>query len=175
MEIRKLLIAGLVTLTLFGGAVSTGCVGTNDGEQGIEFIEEMSEADWARRQLILSLGVSVGANRLVEAGVVSQTDLELAAATLEIVRDQELIAGATSLITPALENAGVTNAEIQLLLLVVEQELLRRGALQWLDENGQVALSPRTRELLTTIANSLRTATSMTTTEISEATSLLEA
>jgi hypothetical protein len=66
------------------------------------------------------------------------------------------------------EDAGLTNDELMLLLLLVEQELIERGALEWFDAEGQIDLSPRTEELLTIVANALRGSTEVTTDEVEQ-------
>lgn len=149
----------LLVLALAGGV--SGCASTGEsGEQGVEALEGMTDLEFSKWKLYVTLGTKIGANRLLAEEVVSEAELSLAATVLETVRDQSVVPGSTALITPALVEAGLTGEEVQLLLLIVEQELLARGALEWLDpETGLVALSPRTKELLTAVADSLRSAT----------------
>lgn len=162
MERKKWMLSAVLALVVAGGAIS-GCVTTPDGEQGVEAIESMSELDFNKWKLYVTLGTKIGANRLLAEGLVNEQELELTAAVLETVRDQSIVTGATSLLIPALEEAGLNNDEIELLLIIVEQELLSRGALEWVDpETGIVSLSPRTKELLTTVASSLRSAVLLT-------------
>jgi len=167
MEKKKWIAIGVLGLALGVGAV-TGCVTTGDG-QGIKALEEMSDLEYARWQLYITLGVKIAANRALTEDLVSASELNTAATALEILRDQTVVSGATSLILPALESAGLTSEEVQLLLLIVEQELLSRGALEWLDpETGIVALSPRTKEMLTRVADALRSATVVSAEEVIE-------
>lgn len=149
----------LLMLALFSGAIS-GCMSTSDGEQGIEALEAMTDVEYNKWKLYLQLGTKIGANRLLASETVTEGELELVATTLETVRDQSIVPGTTSILTSALDDAGLTNDEVALLVLIVEQELLTRGALEWIDpETGLVALSPRTKDLLTTIADAFRSAT----------------
>lgn len=165
MEKNRWIIAGVLGLVLTAGAV-TGCITTGDG-QGVEALENMSELEYANWKLYISLGVSVASNRALAANLVSQADLDLAASALDLLRDQNITAGATSLIGPALEEVGLTNDEVALLLLIVEKELLERGALEWRDPvTGAVALSPRTKEILTIVAASLRAAGSVSEADV---------
>ena len=51
--------------------------------------------------------------------------------------------------------------------LIAEDQLLKRGALDWLDPvTGVVALSPRTKEVLTLIAGALRSVATITQAEM---------
>jgi len=168
MERKKWIAPTILVLALAGGALS-GCVLTGDGEQGVEFIEGMTDLEFSKWKIYIQLGVKVGANRMLEEGTVTEEELDIAAAALEAVRDEPIIPGAASLIMPALAEAGLTNDEVQLLLLIVEQELLSRGALEWVDpETGVISLSPRTKELLTVVADSLRAAELLTDEEFEQ-------
>lgn len=168
MKRKKIIAPVILMLALFGGAIS-GCVATQDGEQGVEALESMTDLEFNKWKLYVTLGTKIGANRLLAEDVTTETELNLAATALETVRDQSVVPGATSLIVPALQEAGLTNDEVQLLLLIVEQELLQRGALDWIDPNtGVVALSPRTKELLTAVADSLRAATNISEKEMQQ-------
>lgn len=150
----------MILVAMLGGGTISGCLTTGDGEQSIEAIEAMTDQEYNKWKLYWSLGVKIGANRLITENVLKIEEVELIAVTLETVRDQSVVPGATSIIQPALEDAGLTNDEVQLLFLVVEQELLARGALSWIDpDTGLVALSPRTKELLTLLADNIRSVT----------------
>ncbi len=158
MNINKWIITGVL--------VVTGCVSTDDG-RGVEAIENMSELSYNNFKNFVRLGVKIAASRSLDEGLVSQNDLNAAAVAVETLRDATIVPGATSLILPALENAGLTSDEIMLILLIAEQQLLKRGALDWLDpETGLVALSPRTKEVLTLVAGSLRSAATVTQAEV---------
>lgn len=169
MKRKKWIAPAVLMLALAGGAIS-GCVSTGeDGEQGIEALEGMTDLEFNKWKLYLTLGTKIGANRLLAEGVVTAEELDLTATAIETARDQSIVPGATAIITPALEEAGLTNDEVQLLLLIVEQELMSRGALEWLDpETGLVAFSPRTKELLTAVADALRSAALLSGTELEQ-------
>lgn len=160
MKKKKWLTSAMLVLVLAGGSIS-GCTSTNgSGEQSIEALEAMTDLEFNKWKLYVQLGVKIGANRLLAEEIATESELELAATVLETLRDQTIIPGTTSAISGALESAGLTNDEVQLLLLIVEQELVSRGALDWISpETGTIALSPRTKELLTVLAEALRTAT----------------
>ena len=158
MDMKKW-IAPLALIAVLGAASLSGCAST-DGGKGVQALEQMSELDYNKWKLYIQLGVKIGANRLLQEGTVSVQDLSIAATAIETVRDQTGVPGTKSFIQDALKDAGLTNDEVELLLVIVEQELLARGALDWLNpETGVVEWSPRTKDLLTLVAGSLRTAT----------------
>jgi hypothetical protein len=159
MERKKWIIPAILTLMLAGGSLS-GCITTQNGEQGIEALEGMSELEYSKLRLYIQLGVKVGGNLLLQEGAVTEEELDLAASALELVRDQSIITGTQGVIGPALEGVGLTSSEIHDLLSILELELASRGALSWINpETGMIELSPRTQEILTAVANSLRAAT----------------
>ena len=160
---KKWITIGVLAAVLSAGAVS-GCLATGDG--GIQAIEQMSDSDYAKWRLYVTLGVKIGANRLLGEGMVSVDELELIASTLEALRDQSFMQGGQSFILPALREAGLTNDEITLVMLILEQELLEHGALSWIDsDTGLIALSPRTKEVLTDVVVALRSAAVITPAE----------
>lgn len=162
MKFTKTTIAtGVVLLALAGGAVS-GCLTTGDGT--VQGIEEMTELEYAKWQLYVTLGVKIGSARLLAEGAITVAELELAATAIELIIQTPLESGTTSLILPALQSVGLTSDEVQLLLLIAEQELLARGALEGLTDpvSGIVELSPRAQELLQRVADSLRGAVAAT-------------
>jgi hypothetical protein len=159
MERKKWIVPAILTLILAGSSIS-GCVSTENGEQGIEALEGMSELEYSKWKLYIQLGVKVGGNLLLEEGAVTEEELDLAASALELVRDQSIITGTQGVIGPALEDVGLTSSEIHDLLSILELELASRGALSWINpETGLIKFSPRTQELLTAVADSLRAAT----------------
>ena len=159
MERKKWIIPALLTLMLTGGSLG-GCITTQDGEKGIEALEGMSELEYSKWTLYMSLTVKIGGNLLLNEGAVTEEELDLAATVLEVVRDQNAVVDTGTIFGPALEEVGLTKAEIQDLLMIVELELRSRGALDWTNpDTNMLELSPRTKELLTTIADSLRAAT----------------
>ena len=167
MDKKKLIAPITLALVLGIGAIS-GCVSTGEG-QGIEMLEEMTDLEYSKWKMYLQLGVKIGANRLLEEGLVTAEDLELAAVALETLRDQNFMPGVESAVSQALADAGMTNDEVTFLLVVMEQELKARGALDWINpETGILELSPRTKELLTVIANALRAAGTVTSGEVVE-------
>ena len=53
--------------------------------------------------------------------------------------------------------------------MIVEQELISRGALDWINpETGLIEWSPRTKEMLTIVANALRSAATVTNDEVEQ-------
>jgi len=152
-------IAGIL---LMGNAA---CVTTGDG-QGIEAVEQMNDLDFSRWQLYIQLGVKIAANRALEEGLVTEEELDLAATALETATTQSLAPGTGTLIGPLLSDSGLNNDELTLILLIVENELLARGALDWINpDTGVMGLSPRTQIILNTAAGSLRAASVVTETE----------
>jgi hypothetical protein len=159
----------MLCLCLAGGIVaSSGCTTTNGN--GVKPLEQMTELEYSKWKLYIQLGVKIGANRLLEEGVVNHEQLEIAAAAIDGIKGEPVAGGAKSLIVPALRKAGFSNDEVEFVLLVAEQELLARGALEWLNPQTNVfELSPRTQEILTIIAASLRTAGTVTPEEKTQA------
>lgn len=157
---KKLAILVLGLVCAFG--TMQGCSSTGEG-QGIQALEQMPEVDYSKWKLYIQLGVKISANRLLREGSVTAKELELVATAIETARDQTVIPGATGIIKPALDKIGFTNDEVELVLMVAEQELLSRGALNWINPTtGVVDLSPRTKDILTVVASSLRAATKVT-------------
>lgn len=175
---KKKLIMPAVLAVVLGIGVATGslsgCVATGNG-QGVEALESMSETEFAKWRLYISLTTKIASSRLISNGLVKAEDVALAAEALKLLREQPIVEGGTSLIKPVLEDVGLGGSEIELLLLVVEQELLSRGALDYIDpETGLVALSPRTKDVLAVVENSLRAATEEVTQEESQQAQQLE-
>lgn len=158
----KTLIAALC-LTGIVCVASSGC---NGAGVNIKPLEQMTELEYSKWKLYIQLGVKIGANRLIQEEITTREQLNIAATVIEGISSKPVTAGAKSLIIPALEDAGFNNDEVQLILLIAEQELLARGALDWINpETGLLELSPRTREVLSIIAGSLRTADKVTPAE----------
>lgn len=156
---KKILTAILVPMLLIGlGFMGSqaGCITTSEGEQGFESIEQMSDAEFAKWKLYITLGVKVGANRLLQEGIVGVDQIEKAATVLDLAINSPVTAGVTSFISEALEKAGLTTDEVSLLLIIVEQELFARGGLEYLDENGVLSLAPRTKDLLNDVVAALK-------------------
>lgn len=170
MDIKKW-ITPLALIAVMGAASISGCA--TDGPKGIQALEQMSELDFNKWKLYIQLGVKIGANRLLAEGTVTTQDLEIAAGAIETVRDQTGVPGTKSFIQVALKDSGLTNDEVELLLVIVEQELLARGALDWINpETGVIEWSPRTKDILTLVADSLRSATIVTEQEVRQGDSL---
>jgi hypothetical protein len=162
IERKKLIVPAVLALVLgLGVAISSlsGCVSTGSG-QGIELIENMSEASFLKWRLYISLTTKVVASRLADEGLVSREELGLAAQALKLVRDGEVPPDLSvgSLLKPALEKVGLKDSEIELALLVIEQELLQRVPLIVDPGTGLVQLSDRTKSVLSEMANSLEAA-----------------
>lgn len=157
----------MLCLCLAGGFVaSSGCTTTN----GVKPLEEMTELEYSKWKLYIQLGVKIGANRLLQEGIVTQDQLGVAAAAIDGIQGEPVAGGVKSLIVPALRKAGFANDEVEFILLVAEQELLARGALDWLNpETNVLELSPRTKEVLAIVANALRTAGVVTPAEQNQA------
>lgn len=167
-------IIPLALVAAVGVASLSGCAGPG-GTQGVQALEEMSDLQFSKWKMYVQLGVKIAANRLLSEGVVSVQDLELAATALETVRDQSGIPGTKTFIQDALKDVGLTNDELELVLVLVEQELLSRGVLDWINpETGVVEWSPRTKDLLTTVASSLRSAATVTPQEAEQGAVLRE-
>jgi len=168
---RKVLMIAMVGVLAAMPMTLAGCASTSSGEQGIESLENMTELDYNRWKLYIQLGVKIGANRLIEEGVLSDTELELMAGVIETVATKPVTVGATSIIKTALEDAlaeaGLTNDEAVFVLLIAEQELMARGALDGVLDptTGVVNLSPRTKDMLQVIADALRSAGIVTSEE----------
>lgn len=158
----------MIVLAL-AGVLSTGFVScTSTG--GVKPLEQMSELEYSKWKVYIQLGVKIGANRLVQEGVVTTEQLGIAAAAIDGIKGEPIAGGAKSLIVPALRKAGFNNDEVEFVLLIAEQELIARGALDWVNPVTNVfELSPRTLEVLGIIANSLRTAGTVTAEEQTQA------
>lgn len=161
---KKFLLAMAMIGTLF--TIVPSCVSNGS----IRPLEEMTDLEFNRWKLYIQLGVKVGANRLLQEGIVTTDQLSVVAGIVESVKSGPVVAGASSLIVPALHKAGFNNDEVELVLLIAEQELLARGAFDWLNPaTGTLELSPRTKEVLDLIADSLRTAGTVTPQEQTQA------
>lgn len=153
--IAVLIMAGV----LLGSTIA--CTTTNGN--GLKPLEQMSDLDYSKWKLYIQLGVKIGANRLLQEKVVTHDQLYIAAAAIDGVKGEPVAGGAKSLIVPALHKAGFSNDEVEFVLAVAEQELLAHGALNWINPQTNVLeLSPRTKEMLGVIADSLRTAGTVT-------------
>lgn len=154
-------ILPIVLATLLGTSIATTSCISAGSEQGVVLIENMSEQEFTKWRLYISLTTKVVASRLVDEGLVSREELALAAQALELVRDGSLPPdlSTSSILKPALEKVGLKDSEIELALLVIEQEILKRGIVPFADPvTGLVSLSPRTKSVLNEMINSLKTA-----------------
>lgn len=132
------------------------CSTLADGTHGVKPLELMTDMEFNKWKLYIELTTRVGATRLMEQGAISPAELTMAANAIDNIKNQPVDAAAGALIVPALQNAGFTNDEAMLVLLIVEQELLARGALRWINpDTGQLDLSPRTEEVLHVVATAL--------------------
>ena len=156
MERKNLVALALVGLLMI--PAMSGCITTDNGA-GVQAIEDMSELEFNKWNLYVTLGVKIAANRSLQEGLVTQEELNLAALGLELIGNQPVLDGTTSLIQSSLEDVGLNNDEIMLILLIAEQEILQRGGGDYIDPvTGQLAVSPRTEILLDNIAQALRDA-----------------
>lgn len=147
---KKIWASLLLVCGLMAAPNLSGCVSTQDGQQGVEFIENMDDVSFDRWQLYVSLTVKIGANRLLEEGIVTADELLLAADVMEAAQAANVPVGAVSLLEPLFIEVGLNNDEMLLVLLIVEQELLSHGVS--LDTN----LSLRTKAVLQGAANAIR-------------------
>lgn len=164
MTTKKTWIFPTVLVAALGISLATaslsGCVSTGDG-QGVVMLEEMTQPQFNKWRLYIGLSTKVIASRLVSEGLVTPEELAKAAEALTIVRDGLATpeGSATSLLLPALEKVGLKGSEIELALLVIEQEILQRGVIPFLDPvTGTYTFSPRTKDLLDSMINSLNAA-----------------
>jgi hypothetical protein len=149
----------LLMATIPVAMTATSCTSTSGGQQGVESIEDLSEEEYQRWKLYIDLGVKVGARRLLTEGAVTKKELKTAATAIRAVANGPVQAGTESILRSALEDAGFTNEEAMLIILIAENELKSRGALEGvLNGEGLVTLSPRTKEILNVIADSLEAA-----------------
>jgi hypothetical protein len=162
-----LLALGLVVLPVTGVALS-GCVSTG-GEQGLETLETMSEADYQRLKLYSTLGVKIAANRLVQEGTVSAEDLTLAADLIESIKSTPVQGGAELLIEDILVDSGLNSTEVEALLQIVVFELQARGLFDNLGAGGLVQLSPRTSDFIDAMVEAVSSAGVVTQQEFEEA------
>ena len=166
--LNVILALGLVALPVIPVALS-GCVSTAGGEQGLETLENMSEADYQRLKLYSSLGVKIAANRLVSEGVVSAEELGLAADVLAGVKSTPAQGGAEALLQKLLADAGLTNVEVESLVQIVVFELQARGVFDVLGDDGLVQLTPRTEDFIDTLLDAVRSAASVSQEELTQA------
>ena len=162
MKLNKWIVPGVIVLALVGGSIS-GCATLEDGSQGVVAVEDMTELQFNKWKLYTTLGAKIGAERLLLEGFATEEELGLAAQAIEaVIQDSAdpLVLSPDGIFGPVLADVGLTNSEIELVILIVEQELLSRGALGQVDPTtGIINMSDRTKELLGALANSLREAT----------------
>jgi hypothetical protein len=158
------MVAFLVTTPLYvSSCISTG------GEQGVETLESMPEADYQRLKLYSTLGVKIAANRLVEEGTVSTEDLEIAADVLDAIKTTPIMGGGQLLVSELLEGSGLTSTEIEALIQIVVFELEARGIFDQLGDGGLINLAPRTEDFVDALIDSLRSAGTVSQEELAEA------
>lgn len=167
---KKFFVGSFAALMLCLALSSGFAACSTTGGNGVKPLEQMTELEYSKWKLYIQLGVKIGANRLLQEGVVTHDQLGIAAAAIDGIKGEPVADGAKSLIVPALRKAGFSNDEVEFILLIAEQELLARGALDWLNPQTNVfELSPRTKEVLTLVADALRTAGVVTPTEKAQA------
>jgi hypothetical protein len=147
------------------------CIGT---PVALPAIEDMTDSQFADLKLTVQLLAKIGAHRLLVEGVTTPAELQQYASVIEEVRDAEVQLEAQALLKDAADLAGLTNDEVTLILVLIENKLLKHsGLVAWLNsETGLYEWSPRSQELLTTVADALKTATNVTPEEASKATEM---
>lgn len=161
---RSTIIVGVVLAGLLAATIpSSGCSTFNDGGSIATTLDQMSETEFAKWKLYIHLGVKIGANRLLEEGIVSEEDLLTAAGAIELAIDQPFVAVIDgSFLMPFLAESGLSNDEIELLVLIAEQELLSIIPDLSVGPTGVLALSDRTKEVLVSITDALQEASYVT-------------
>jgi len=171
MNNNKWIIPILLAAALAAGSIS-GCGSTPSG-QGVQIIEDMNDAQFNKLKLYLGLGVKITATRLLDEKQITKEELQQAKMALVTLKSKPVIDGAASFIQKSLLEAGLKKPEIELLLVVVEQEILLRGPIGWIDEEtGGLKLSDRTKQLLDVVISALDAAGTVTYTEVQEANTL---
>ena len=155
----------MLSAALMGGFIA--CTTT-----GIKPLEQMTELEYSKWKVYIQLGVKIGASHLLNKNIVTQEQLNIASTAIAGI-NQPATDGAKSLIIPALRKAGFNNDEVEFIRLIAEQELLARGALDWINpETGTLELSPRTKEILQIVSDALRTANLVTDVEKTQASAM---
>lgn len=140
--------------------ISSACITTEDGK--VIALDSMSQADYDKWRLYVSLGVKIGTNRLVHDGVIDRAKLEQVADRIEETVKNPVLPGTKSLLRPILEDTGLLEDEITLVLLVAENEIIGSGGLN----DYTIVLSPRAKEVYLLIAGALRASEVVTEEEL---------
>jgi hypothetical protein len=154
MKISEIIFCLTVAISSF---TLTSCPSTGQGA-GLTAIENLSEQDFNKWKLYVQLGVKIGANRLVEENKTSQEELVKIADCLDMILSQPLSVIGQNLLQKALQDSGIKNDELALILAIAENEILARSGYVYTTEDGLVNLTPRTRDLLLGVSNALRMA-----------------
>jgi|APGre2960657404_1045060.scaffolds.fasta_scaffold07590_7 hypothetical protein len=154
MEIRNI---AFIALSIFSLATIPSCHSSANGN-GLTAVEDLSENDFNKWKLYVELGVKIGANRLIEEQKVSREELTKVSDAMDLVLTQPATTVGQMLLQKALIDSGIHNDEIRLILAIAENEIISRSGYQYVNLDGIVNLTPRTRELLMAISFSLRTA-----------------
>lgn len=159
MVVNKSVTAFVLTLgALLGGTgLITSCSSTSQGN-GFVAVEKLSEQDFNKWKLYVELGVKIGANRLLEEGVVKKDELTKIADSIDLVLTQPATSVGELLLSKALLNSGVSSDEIKLIVLIAESEIVNRNGYVYVNTDGIVNLTPRTRDLLMAVSHALRVA-----------------
>jgi hypothetical protein len=152
MKFLGWLLAGVLSLgTVMMG---TSCVTLDDGNQGLESVEEMTEDEFIELKVYVQLGLS----QALKAINADPADLQEAADLVRQVTTTPVDDDVTLFITSALQEAGFQNEELMLALLLVETELLGEVFLDYVNVDGTLKLSERSEELLLLLADELEDA-----------------
>lgn len=147
---KKLLLCTVLLMPL-----TQSCIGP--GNAPVKPFEEMSQTDYDKWKLYVELGVRIAAHRTVQQGIVTTEQLNSLATSIEIVVNEPVTTFGESVLEKALQNSGLSNDEIRLVVLIAENEIMSRGGYHVITDGGLIKLSPRTKEILLTVVSALKT------------------
>ena len=159
MKIKS--IATLLVLGVFlvvGSLEVTGCMSNPDGEQGIEYIEDMTDVEFNRFMVRASLGLQLGVELYLDSNPDDLQHILDIADLLEDVATRPISDLTSDVLTDAVGESGLTETQATLAVLLLEDLLREVGGLDpVMNADGTFSLSPRTQTLLVTVATALRT------------------
>lgn len=150
---KRTILAALALVALAGAVVigGNGCASTE------QRLNEMTETQYQTWVQVTTLASKVTARRLVEEEVIDADDLDLLAGVAEAAATGNFTEPASDLLGPLLEEQGIYQEEIQLVLLLVQQAIQDRGGFDFVtNEDGTYSVGPRTAGLLNAAAAGLR-------------------
>ena len=160
-----LCIAACILGPIIAGVVLNSCKAT---QQSLTQIETMPQADFDVTQARVDLILRVTIHRVVTAGNPSDSDLlarqailGLAATTFATIAENPMSVVGPSLLSIGLRDAGFSDDESMLCIIIAEDYL--NGRFAW-GVTGQ-PLGPRSREMLNTISRAIRAGSLGTPTE----------